>query len=826
MKHMKNETIREHLQETLDVANYIIKEKEIDIVLDNILNKIEITRRSKTKKLSKECKSILKDLFINGIYLHDVGKINPKMQLEKFKNNTLNKIKIEKESALNTNHSLLSSILYLDIMDSFLEKLDKEERWFSKYILLNFAFVIYNHHSNLSDLNKWANDLRNKRVNITDFKGYTHFYKKDLNPIFRYDNIFNYIEDENIKFDEYTVNTLCRLFQSMVISCDFIATSNFFNNKKSNIDLGLIKNKEAAIEDFKNTPVYKSIEEYKGNPKSSHISDMNKLRSEMILESEHCLINNLESNIFQLESPTGSGKTIASLNLAMNLLDKTSCNKIFYIFPFNTLAEQTHNTLIDIFKNSLDIQTVNSIAKIKHLENKYGEIDYDLTLLDRQLWNYNTICTSNVNLFNTLFGMSREATMPFFQLCNSIVILDEIQAYKVGIWKEIIEYLYRYSELLNIKIIIMSATLPHLEELISFDVKKITPLIINANKYFQNPIFKNRVEIKGSLLNKKTNKNEKQLLDEIVFQINNRNNLVNTDSKITNSCSKVLVEFIKKKSAQSFEKYVLENLKIKNYIILEIDGDTPTFERLRILELIKSNTQNNIILICTQIIEAGVDIDMDLGFKDISILDSEEQFLGRINRSCQKKHCKAFFFNFDEAQEIYKGDLRINKDISNPIYMKYFVDKNFNQFYKKLMLDIEEDKKSYDKSRSIVDFRKNVKTMAYQTIYEHMQLIDTQTIEVFVPYKLTHSKLNLDGEALWQEFIKLKDDKSLKYSEKRIRMTNLRRLLNNFIFQIHAKDIVGISPVSGIYYIKNGEDFIRNNKLDREKFEEKYSLLK
>mgnify|MGYP000169888704 CR=1 FL=1 len=42
------------------------------------------------------------------------------------------------------------------------------------------------------------------------------------------------------------------------------------------------------------------------------------------------------------------------------------------------------------------------------------------------------------------------------------------------------------------------------------------------------------------------------------------------------------------------------------------------------------------ILVATQVIEAGVDIDMDIGFKDISRLDSEEQFMGRINRSGKK----------------------------------------------------------------------------------------------------------------------------------------------------------------------------------------------
>ena len=56
--------------------------------------------------------------------------------------------------------------------------------------------------------------------------------------------------------------------------------------------------------------------------------------------------------------------------------------------------------------------------------------------------------------------------------------------------------------------------------------------------------------------------------------------------------------------------------------------------------------QKDIILVCTQVIEAGVDIDMDLGFKDYSIFESEEQFMGRVNRSSLRPFVKCFSFQW------------------------------------------------------------------------------------------------------------------------------------------------------------------------------------
>ena len=54
---------------------------------------------------------------------------------------------------------------------------------------------------------------------------------------------------------------------------------------------------------------------------------------------------------------------------------------------------------------------------------------------------------------------------------------------------------------------------------------------------------------------------------------------------------------------------------------------------------------------------------MDIGYKDISKLDSEEQFLGRIARSRIKNGIpwNCVFFNLDQAEKIYRDDYRMEK---------------------------------------------------------------------------------------------------------------------------------------------------------------------
>ena len=159
--------------------------------------------------------------------------------------------------------------------------------------------------------------------------------------------------------------------------------------------------------------------------------------------------------------------------------------------------EQTKESLDEVFENHEDIKNqiaiINSITPIKtedeEEENKEifingfsKKIDYEKSLLNRQFLHYPIVLTTHVNFFNYLFGNSRESVFALPHIANNIIILDEIQSYKNYIWKEIIIFLKKYAEILNIKIIIMSATLPKLDALVGTE-KGFVSLIENREIY-------------------------------------------------------------------------------------------------------------------------------------------------------------------------------------------------------------------------------------------------------------------------------------------------------------------------------------------------------
>ena len=131
--------------------------------------------------------------------------------------------------------------------------------------------------------------------------------------------------------------------------------------------------------------------------------------------------------MFYLQAPTGAGKTLISLNLALQFAP----NKIFYIFPFNTLIEQTKSTIQKAL--NLEVEVINSVTPIEYEEGDMSQ--YEKIYLNRLFYDYPFILTTHIKFFDILFGINKEDNFPLWQLAGSVIVLDEIQSYDVNLWR-------------------------------------------------------------------------------------------------------------------------------------------------------------------------------------------------------------------------------------------------------------------------------------------------------------------------------------------------------------------------------------------------------
>ena len=811
IKDNREETLQEHTELANKYFEKIIEYKNLKSFFERIKNILNL--KNQEEKLYYK-------MIDDVVNFHDFGKINSQFQIDKMLNEEILKMEDEYNisGVLGSDHSLLSASMfiayYFGKITDLIEIVETKKIVILFEILFALSYVISKHHGNLDSFEEYIEKLsRNNDENILkELKNISvsnggillqAFLEKETITIF-----FNFIETyiserkekENISSQEaMSIFVFTKMMFSLLVASDYYSTNEFMQEIKYE-DFGNMGNIDIIKKEYENSEIIKSIrdKEKNGIPNDE---DINNFRTKIFLEAEKNLEKNKENNIFFLEAPTGSGKSNTALNLSLKLLDKDR-RKIFYVYPFNTLVEQNMNTLKNIFGNNEEaiknITVVNSITALTNKNSKDIPIEeYSDILMDRQFLNYPFIVTTHVGIFNTLIGNTKEDCMPFYQLTNSVIVFDEIQAYKNTIWTEIIKILNSYTKLLNIKIIIMSATLPNLSYLLDEEEKNnISKLIKNRDEYFNNTIFKNRVEVNYDLLSEQKIEYEGLLQHIIENSLNSQ---------------KILIEFISKNDAKKFYEFCENNEDLNvDHEILILTGEDNKARRNSIIKKINSKDKK-IILISTQLIEAGVDIDVDVGYKNISGLDNEEQFLGRINRSC-KKSGKAYFFYLTDAKKVYKNSVIIENKLNlfSDEMKDVLENKNFDVFYSKVLEILKrkaKEKINNDNFETIIFNKK------FKLLKERMKLIEEQDDKktYFFNRTLTDEEIeeigeNIDGSEVWERYVDILKEEN--YAKKIVELSKIREKMMYFLYEVKKNVELNYSDIKGsIIYIDDGDEY-------------------
>ena len=811
IKDNRKETLQEHTELANKYFEKIVEYKNLKPFFEGIKNILKL------ENIEEELYYKMIDDVVN---FHDFGKINSQFQIDKMLNEKILKMedKYNILGVLASDHSLLSASMfiayYFEKIIALIETVETKKIVILLEILFSLSYTISKHHGNLDNFEEYIEKLlRNNDENILkELKNISvsnggillqAFLEKETITIF-----FNFIEiyiserknKENISSEEaMAIFTLTKMMFSLLIASDYYSTNEFMQEIKYE-NFGNMGNIDTIKKEYENSEIIKSIRDKEKNGILND-EDINNFRTKIFLEAEKNLEKNEDSNIFFLEAPTGSGKSNTALNLSLKLLDKDR-RKIFYVYPFNTLVEQNMNTLKNIFGNNEEviknIAVINSVTALTNKDSRDIPIEeYSDILMDRQFLNYPFIVTTHVGIFNSLVGNTKEDCMPFYQLANSVIVFDEIQAYKNTIWTEIIKILNSYAKLMNIKIIIMSATLPNLSYLLNEEEKNnISKLIENRDEYFNNAIFRNRVEVNYDLLSEQKIEYE-ELIEHII-----KNSLNN---------QKILIEFISKNDAKKFYELCENNedLNIK-YEILLLTGEDNKARRNSIIKKINSKDKR-VILISTQLIEAGVDIDVDVGYKNISGLDNEEQFLGRINRSC-KKRGKAYFFYLTDAKKVYKNSVIIENKLNlfSDEMRDVLENKNFDVFYSKVLEILKrkaKEKINNDNFETIIFNKK------FRLLKERMKLIEEQDDKktYFFNRTLTDEEIeeieeNIDGSEVWERYVDILKEEN--YAKKIVELSKIRKKMMYFLYEVKKNTELNYSDIKGsIIYIDDGDKY-------------------
>lgn len=868
----KPELLDAHTELVLLYLKKLVTMHGLDLVIDNLINNL----LAESNLLGdKDVGNFIKTLFVNTIVFHDFGKINENFQANSLKmNNPFFKGKEIENSPIGTNHSLLGAFIFVcKHLDEVENLFPKNQQGFVITSILVFSYPIFKHHSRqLNDdctneicfgngfeigfLKKYLDDFQlkvnpNLLKRLTDIQGIFNnpFFKKHINS--------------------FSLFSLLKLNYSLLTASDYLATNEYMSGFPID-DLGVLSKKriddiykfvsqnewmdEHAKRKNYNKDTYQNLNECTSNkPTEENGKNLNILRQQMAIELIKNVRKNHHNNLFYIEAPTGGGKTNLSLLAAVELLKQYEgkINKVFYVFPFTTLITQTYNTISETLGlSNSEIVELHSKASLKVKESEDDEYGTDKkNYIDNLFVNFPFCLLTHIKFFDLLKTNEKEPNYMLHRLANSIIVIDELQSYNPKHWDKIIYFIKKYAETYNIKFILMSATLPKLDRLniIRGQTSDFIYLLPNAKTdYFLNPNFCNRVNFNFDLLKKK-NISLSEIADLLFTESEKFSYLDFGENKPSGSVY-VIIEFIFKKTASEFYQIIQENNSFFDEVFL-LSGTILEHRRKKIINFLKNNNnrEKKILLITTQVVEAGVDIDMDLGFKDTSLIDSDEQLAGRINRNVNKKDCKLFLFNYNKEELIYGQDKRLEitkRKISQEQYQHILNTKDFDLLYD-LVLDERNEWNFKDMAVGFSEYEQKVKSLRFKSINQDFQLIEQKNITCFIPlnvpisvngavdglcesiftdndlmflkqYNITPTVNNeIEGEKVFDLYTNFVNNK-IEFVAQRIKEKTLQGIMSKYTFSLFAslqieQRIICFSDEEkskyGFKYISNWQDF-------------------
>lgn len=754
------ETLPEHVHLVNGYFLELTQQHELDEVIDKLI--VSIAHDHFPNQPALELGNLLKRLFVSTVLFHDFGKVNENFQANPKKMNNPAFTEIP-GLFIETRHAKLGAYLY--VYNHFLEisKLaitDQAEQRSLFYIALLLSYPIIKHHGSRL-LKPDGKGIAFSEAELKCMAGYIARYGWEHVPklageLFLEKNLDNrfFRWADKIGFD-FPILALLRLNFSLLTAADYLATSEYMNQSGVD-DFGVLTDKLRAklINATQTSKPYNAEAFHLATdanwqltvPTERSNETLNALRLEMAVQAIRQVRQHPSQLLFYLEAPTGGGKTNVSALVTAELLRlDPSLNKVFYVFPFTTLITQTHKALRDTWQlDDSQVGLLHSRGGFQQREevNAESEGDYGKQWKNQlaNLFAFFPVCLlTHIRFFDILKSNEKDSIYLMHRLANSVVVIDELQSYSPKHWDKMLFWLDHYSRAFNIRFVLMSATLPRIDGLNVglTNPPKFVDLLPNAKRYFQNPNFSDRVRFRFDLLKAPSGKTRPIEPDELGKAV-----LAESQSYADEHGGRVftIIEFIYKKSATKFANQIDSKFFDQVFVL---SGTILEPRRREIINFLKREGRKKhpqkVLLITTQVVEAGVDIDMDLGFKNISLIDSDEQLAGRVNRNVTKDVCNVFLFKLNEPGILYKHDDRFDitrKKLTIADHRAILETKDFGRLYNQVLAGRNNLNQKVGIDNFSTKYLPDVQQLDYEAIHKNFQLIEQRNLSVFVPLSL------------------------------------------------------------------------------------------
>jgi len=385
-----------------------------------------------------------------------------------------------------------------------------------------------------------------------------------------------------------------------------------------------------------------------------------------------------DGGVATLTLPTGMGKTLTGLSAAFALRDALNGERIVYALPFTSIIDQ----VVDELEGIYETDTAGRLLTAHHHLSETAIRDSDDQSADDadrnddvagmlgESWRAGLTVTTFVQLFESLAGPKNRQSMKLPALKDSVVVLDEPQSLPLDWWKLVPRLANLLTEQYDASVIAMTATQPKL-----FD--EATPLVDDPETYFDTA---SRVAytLDESAERYISDQSEPKSYDTAAAELQTPVdsgksvlaicNTIDSARKLTDRVTERLADSAFVDVAEVYSRALseagsAEQVEPKTLVetieeadrtpILHLSTRLRPADRLTLVKTAKKLTESDqpLLTISTQLVEAGVDISFDRVYRDLAPIDSVVQAAGRCNRSFERDQGEVVVWWLDNPGE-------------------------------------------------------------------------------------------------------------------------------------------------------------------------------
>lgn len=435
------------------------------------------------------------------------------------------------------------------------------------------------------------------------------------------------------------------------------------------------------------------------------------------LFSECSQIDVHQGNFFVCSAPTGKGKTVSLMQLALRIAKEKEKEKIFFIIPYTNIISQS----VQNYRKYVVLDNEDPTKIVNEIHSKV-EFDDWLHRKYTHLWNAPINVSTSVQFFESLFSNKPSEVRKLHHFANSVIVFDEFHtALPHHLWEVALITLKDMAEKFNIDIIFGSGTYVYYWDIFS-DIHLNVIDVVPDNIFDEFKTFeKNRVTFK----NLGVMSNDLQFYEE--FQ-----KIATKDGKLIGNtvivCNTV-------RNAVEMTYYFKKNTSWKVY---HLSSYLTPVDREKILEQIKQQLQkgnDKILLVASSIIECGIDFSFDIGFREYGSMLSTIQFGGRINRNKELPEAYVYEFAFD-SQFIQNSNFSRNTNLSASINARNGFDVDMDNCTAVISNEIN--------LRNQNNFVNEEKRFMFSYMKQNFSVIDDMTVSVVIHKDIIAKIMNGD----------------------------------------------------------------------------------